>query len=203
MWVRIWYRSVAGSAGAAAAARAAGVAGAAAVLAASWLFAACSRQSASDTLEGSVAAAESLGASAGASGGEPSCPLSGAWRSCSVLDRLEAAGLVVERRDAAASFPFFSVAGETYEVSRALVHVFLYPDAAARRRDTDALDSSAVAPRGAGGGGGGGGDGAFVWPEPPTLVTSNNLAAVVLSPNERQTERIVLALSAGLPASRR
>jgi hypothetical protein len=120
---------------------------------------------------------------------DTSCQKSGTWRPCSVLDRLEHAGLVVTQRAEPTRIPLFSVPGTTYETSRATIHVFLYPDQDARRRDTAQLDSVAVAPKG----------GTFVWSDPAILVTSNNLAAVVVSPNERQAERIVLALSAGLP----
>lgn len=84
----------------------------------------------------------------------------------------------------------FSVEGVTYTTTRSTIHVFLYADQAARQRDTDRLDSATVAPKG----------GTYGWSDPAVLVTSNNLAAVVVSPNERQTERIVLALGAGLPA---
>ncbi len=123
---------------------------------------------------------------------DTSCIKAGAWQPCSVLDRLEHAGLVVTLRPEPARFPMFSIEGRTYETTRSTIHVFLYPDAAARRADTDRLDSVAVAPRGS----------TYTWPDPVTLVTSNNLAAVVLTPNERQAERIVLALAAGLPAAR-
>ncbi len=127
-----------------------------------------------------------------ASTADTSCPTSGAWQPCSVLDRLERAGLVLTQRPQPARVPLFRVEGITYETSRATIHVFLYPDEATRRRDTDQLDSAAVAPRG----------GVSAWSDAAVLVTSNNLAAVVVSPNERQIERIMLALSAGLPAAR-
>jgi hypothetical protein len=110
-----------------------------------------------------------------------------------VLDRLEHAGLVLKTEDAPARIPMFSVEGQTYKTTQSAIHVFLYADEAARRQDTDRLDSVAVAPRG----------GSYTWSDPAVLVTSNNLAAVVVSPNERQTERIVLALSAGLPPAKR
>ncbi len=129
----------------------------------------------------------------GVAGPDPSCPKVGAWQPCNVLDRLESAGLVVTRQPDPARFPFFSVEGTTYSTSRSSIHVFLYRDQAARRRDTDQLDSVAVAPR----------NGSYAWSDPAVLVTSNNLAAVVVSPNERQSERIILALSAGLPPGKR
>ena len=39
-----------------------------------------------------------------------------------------------------------------------------------------------------------------LWRWPAQLVTSNNMAAIILSLNPRQAERIALALGAGLPA---
>ena len=84
-----------------------------------------------------------------------------------------------------------SVNGLVFETSRSEVQVFLYATAADRARDTDGLDTVAVAPRGQ----------HIVWKRPATLVTSNNLAAIILSLNGRQAERIALALGAGLPSA--
>jgi hypothetical protein len=126
-------------------------------------------------------------------GADTSCPKSGAWRLCNVLDRLEHAGLVVAQKSDPVRIPMFSVDGITYTTTQSTIHVFIYPDEATRQRDIERLDSAAVAPRG----------GTYLWSDPAVLVTSNNLAAVVVSPNERQTERIVLALSAGLPSAPR
>jgi len=164
----------------------------------SWVYAAivvaaaCARDTpppASDSGSAPAALSEGTGRS-----GDTSCAKSGAWQPCSVLDRLEHAGLVLKQQPAPARIPLFSVDGITYETNRATIHVFLYPDQATRRRDTDQLDSATVAPQGGGG--------VYAWSDPAVLVTSNNLAAVIVSPNERQTERIVLALGAGLPAAR-
>jgi hypothetical protein len=153
--------------------------------------AACARDTvpARDSTSGATAATQQTG---GASA-DTSCPKSGAWRPCNVLDRLEHAGLVLKEDDAPARIPMFSVEGQTYKTTQSTIHVFLYPDQAARQRDTERIDSATVAPRG----------GTYTWSDPAVLVTSNNLAAVVVSPNERQTERIVLALSAGLPPAKR
>jgi hypothetical protein len=153
---------------------------------------ACARDKApaarDSTSNATVATQQPVGA-----GADTSCPKSGAWRACNVLDRLEHAGLVLTKEDAPARIPMFSVEGQTYKTTQSTIHVFLYGDEAARRSDTDRLDSAAVAPRG----------GSYTWSDPAVLVTSNNLAAVVVSPNERQSERIVLALSAGLPPANR
>ena len=155
------------------------------------VVAACARDNpppSHDTTNPTTGASQQTGASA-----DTSCPKSGAWRPCNVLDRLEHAGLVLKTEDEPARIPMFSVEGQTYKTTQSTIHVFLYADEAARRQDTGRLDSVAVAPRG----------GSYTWSDPAVLVTSNNLAAVVVSPNERQTERIVLALSAGLPPAKR
>lgn len=156
------------------------------------LVAACARDkapAARDSTSGATVATQQTGGTSA----DTSCPKSGAWQPCNVLDRLEHAGLVLTKADAPARIPMFSIEGQTYRTTQSTIHVFLYADEAARRQDSDRLDSLAVAPRG----------GSYTWSDPAVLVTSNNLAAVVVSPNERQTERIVLALSAGLPPAPR
>jgi hypothetical protein len=119
------------------------------------------------------------------------CPEEGLWERCNVEKRLERAGLVLTRREGQVRHPFLSVPGDVYENARVEVQVFVYPGAAERERDTDLLDSATVSPR----------DRRIYWRWPALLVTSNNLAAIVMSLNERSVERIALALGAGLPAA--
>ena len=138
-----------------------------------------------------VIAAESTLAAAPPRGA--TCPAYGLWRACSVEDRIARAGLAVKRRDEGVRHDFMHVEGLVWETSRAEVQVFLYASEADRKRDTDQLDTVTVAPRGR----------RIIWGRPATLVTSGNLAAVILSLNERQAERIALALGAGLPAAPR
>ena len=118
-----------------------------------------------------------------------SCPEWGNWQVCSIEVRLTAAGLVIKRREAPVRQPFLHVPGVAYDASNAEIQVYLYATAADRARDTDQLDTVSVAPRGQ----------TVAWREPPTLVVSNNLAAVILTVNGRQAERIALALGAGMP----
>jgi len=135
--------------------------------------------------------AESTLAATPASGA--TCPTYGLWQACSVEDRIARAGLAVRRRDEGVRHDFMRVEGLVWETSRAEVQVFLYASEAERKRDTDLLDTVVVAPRGR----------RIIWRQPATLVTSGNLAAIILSLNDRQTERIALALGAGLPAAPR
>ncbi|HEX7121455.1 MAG TPA: hypothetical protein VF178_03720 [Gemmatimonadaceae bacterium] len=117
------------------------------------------------------------------------CPMWGRWRECSVAERLERAGLVATKRDEAERHDFMSVPGTVFETQRTEIQVFLYESEEARARDTDALDSTTVSPRGR----------QIIWRAPAVLVTSGNLAAIILGLNEREVERAALALGAGLP----
>jgi hypothetical protein len=106
-----------------------------------------------------------------------------------VENRLTSAGLVVTARHDPIRQPFLHVTGTVYDASKAEIQVYLYPNATERAKDTDALDTTTVSPPGH----------PIIWKEPATLVVSNNLAAIILSVNGRQAERIALALGAGMP----
>ncbi len=134
-----------------------------------------------------VAAAESTLAVMPPAGG--ACPVWGLWQACSVEDRISRAGLAVNRKDEPVRHDFMSVEGLVWETSRAEIQVFLYASEADRKKDTDQLDSVFVSPPGE----------RIMWRWPAQLVTSNNMAAIILSLNGRQAERIALALGAGLP----
>jgi hypothetical protein len=136
----------------------------------------------------STAAAESTLATMPPAGG--TCPDFGLWQACSVEYRIERAGLAVNRRDEGVRHDFMSVEGLVWETSRAEIQVFLYASEADRKKDTDQLDTVFVSPPGK----------RVYWRWPAQLVTSNNMAAIILSLNPRQAERIALALGAGLPA---
>lgn len=134
-----------------------------------------------------VVAAESTLAAAPAKGA--ACPTYGLWQACSVEDRIRRAGLAVNRREEGVKHDFMRVEGLVWETSRAEVQVFLYASDADRKRDTDMLDTVFVSPPGK----------RVMWRWPATLVTSGNMAAIILSLNGRQAERLALALGAGLP----
>ncbi|MBK6489323.1 MAG: hypothetical protein IPF98_21270 [Gemmatimonadetes bacterium] len=144
---------------------------------------------AADSARASVAASDPT--SALDTTGAPSCPMEGNWTACAVEERLKRAGVVIEKQADPVQHPFMSVPGATYHIGNAEheLEVFLYPSAEARARDTAALDSTTVSPRGT----------RVAWRTPPTLVVSNNLAAIILSFNDRTVERLTLALAAGLP----
>jgi len=120
------------------------------------------------------------------------CPRTGRWALCSVERRLEQSGFVVRR--VAGEPPVragFSVAPAVYALGGMRLEVFVYPDEAALSRDVAKLDTVTVVPRGS----------ASRWETETalTFVRSGNLAAVFLSDNALQVERLTLALTAGAP----
>jgi hypothetical protein len=119
----------------------------------------------------------------------PVCAGTGHWESCTVFDRLERAGLAPQRGDTI-RVAFLRSAGQTWRLGPATIHVFRYRDSVARRADSELLDSLQARPRG---------ETLPAWHGTPTLLTNDNLLAVLLSDNAQQIERVSLALTAGPP----
>lgn len=150
------------------------------------------RDAARDSAGATPAPAARAEAAPGVVPGAPatSCPHDGLWRRCSVAQRLDQAGLA-PRPDTAARtpVPFLAVPDTAFRVALGTVRAFVYTDTARLTRDLASLDTVAVAPRGED----------YDWPVRPTFVRSANLVAVILVTNERQLERVQLALEAGPP----
>jgi hypothetical protein len=119
------------------------------------------------------------------------CPRTGQWALCSVERRLGQSGFVVKRvTEAPARRLGFSVVPVAYMLGRSRLEVFIYPSESAVSADVAKIDTLSAAPRGA----------PNPWPfHTPTFVRSANLAAVFLTDNATQAERLTLALTAGAP----
>jgi hypothetical protein len=120
----------------------------------------------------------------------PTCPRTGLWALCSVEKRLKQSGFVL--RKAALPAPKragFSVMPTTYLLGSARLEVFIYPDAKSLAADWTNLDTLRASPRGT----------TTTWPTPPTLVRSENLAALFLSESPEKADRLSLAITAGAP----
>jgi hypothetical protein len=122
------------------------------------------------------------------------CPATGQWAECSVEQRMKRAGLVARRIEgSSAPRAAFSVRPAAYALGRdSRLEIFLYPSRAALARDIEKMDTIKVAPRG----------GAEAWSTPPVLIRSVNLAAVLLTHDAREADRLYLALTAGPPGAR-
>jgi hypothetical protein len=120
------------------------------------------------------------------------CPRTGRWALCSVEQRLKQSGFVVRRIVVEPpGRAGFSVAPAVYALGGMRLEVFIYPNEAALARDVAKLDTVNAVPRGS----------ASRWQTETavTFVRSGNLAAVFLSDNALQVERLTLALTAGAP----
>ena len=117
------------------------------------------------------------------------CPRTGRWAICSLEKRLEQSGFVLREGEGKTSRLGFSVPPKAYTLGRAKLEVFIYPDEAALTRDLAQMDTIAAAPHGK----------SNDWEIPPRFMRSANLAAVFLTRNEQQAERLTLAITAGPP----
>lgn len=166
-----------------------------------FLSAACGR---SDKAEpGSIAESGPVSATTGATtgaaasaspevAGRPAsaCPRTGRWAVCSLEKRLEQSGFVL-RKEPGDHPPRsgFTVPPIVYALGPARLEVFIYPDESGLRRDVAGMDTTLAAKRGQ----------ANDWEIPPRFIRSGNLAAVFLTRNEQQAERLMLAITAGPP----
>jgi hypothetical protein len=109
------------------------------------------------------------------------------WTLREVARRLTDGGLVVtDSGRASVQHSFLAVEGRLLRVSGSDLQVFVYPDAASRRADSERLDPARVAPA----------DMIIDWVATPHLIASGNLIAIHLTPNERLAERVRLVLEA-------
>jgi len=153
---------------------------------------ACSRSSPRAARE-STGATSAPVVSAAPAGGDTSCPATGYWATCSVLYRLERAGLAPHLDSAAKpEEKSLSASASSFVVkigSLARLEVFLYADSAARLAGEKQLDKSklvsATAPQ-------------TILRE-RTLIENANLVGLLTSINEHQRERVSDALTAGPP----
>jgi hypothetical protein len=109
---------------------------------------------------------------------------------CTVEKRLRQSGFVVRPIEGEpASRLGFSVKPKAYTLGSARIEVFIYDSEAAMSKDMAGLDTLSVTPAGK----------PSSWESQPVLIRNANLAAVLLTDNGRQAERVALALTAGAP----
>ena len=109
------------------------------------------------------------------------------WTLKEVAKRLTDGGLVVtDSGRSAIRHSFLGVEGRLMRVSGSDLQVFIYPDPASRKTDSDQIDTTRVAPATA----------MIDWVTTPHLIASGNLIAIHLTPNARLAERVRLILEA-------
>lgn len=123
-------------------------------------------------------------ATAGAPG-DTAAPQGATWNLEMVEGQLRDAGFTISRDRTPVNLPYMSVPGTALDLGGAVtVQIYLYGDAAARGSDTDKLDPARAAPPGAN----------VAWRSPATLVTDNNMAAIVVTADPAARTRIADAL---------
>ena len=123
-------------------------------------------------------------------GSATDCLTTGLWAECSVLRRLEQAGLAVHAESlAVVREPSLAISGKRMPIARGEIAIFIYADTGSRGRDEAKLDAKQ-----------------FIAPdaEPSilkqrTLVANQNLLVLMNVTNETNRERISNALMAGPP----
>ena len=120
---------------------------------------------------------------------KPLCPATGAWQLCSVIERLDRAGLAPRPEPDHVREAALSAGGVAILLGRSELRVFLYADRAARERDQAKLDRSKYVAAGE----------PLSMQAEPTLIASENLLAILRSRNDHQRERVSDALTAGPP----
>lgn len=109
------------------------------------------------------------------------------WTLKEVAKRLTDGGLVVsDSGRTPIRHSFLAVEGHLMRVSGSDLQVFIYPDPASRKADSDQIDTTRVAPATA----------MIDWVTTPHLIASGNLIAIHLTPNARLAERVRLILEA-------
>lgn len=117
-------------------------------------------------------------------------PSDGLWTDAHLMDRLLRAGVAPRANpEPAPSAPWMRRDPVRLLAGGGMVYAWIYPDSAARRAVSDALDSLTAAPPGQ----------TTPFPPPMLMVTNNNLLVVITGGRLTNHERIALAVQAGLP----
>ncbi|MGI9078349.1 MAG: hypothetical protein ACR2G6_13635 [Gemmatimonadaceae bacterium] len=108
------------------------------------------------------------------------------WNRAEVVKRLSEAGLVVSDRGEEIRQPFLSVPGNLLEVSESPLQLFIYPSIESREVDSQKLEPARAAPPNV----------MVSWLQPPHLIVSGKLLAILLTHNEHLAERVTDVLTA-------
>lgn len=118
----------------------------------------------------------------------PSRVAAGAWTDALLVKRLVDAGLAPQRRDSVRSLAWVGVPVHAFRLGVATLDAYIFADSAARQAVAARLDPATLAPRGE----------PSPWGQFRAVVENGNLLAFVVGGTDRQRERIVAALSAGI-----
>lgn len=115
-------------------------------------------------------------------------PSTGLWSDAELNKRLVDAGLAPQRFDSVKALPWMGAPVIAYRLGVATLAAYVYHDSLARKAIAARLDPLTLAPTGT----------ESPWGTPRQLVQNSNLLAVVVGGTDRQRDRIVTALAAGV-----
>lgn len=145
------------------------------------------RGSAADSDQAAPPAAAAPAPGSAAAGND--CPPDGRWAPCSLLKRLDEAGLAPQRDSNPVILATLTPPGVHVTVGGSELDLFFYPDSASRARDEAKLDRRQYV--------------AYDAPQTiraePTLIHSVNVIAILHSRRDQQRERVSDAITAGPP----
>lgn len=120
----------------------------------------------------------------------PATPSTGLWTEAQLVKRLVDAGLAPQRRDSVKAQQWMGVPVVSFTLGVATLDAYVYHDSTARLSIVARLDPVTLAPAGR----------ESPWGVPRELIQNGNLLAVVIGGTDRQRDRIVTALAAGVGA---
>jgi len=126
-----------------------------------------------------------------ASTGPGGCPNTGTWAQCSLMYRLQRAGLV-PRIDSSATVAEKGLSGKSFVIRfspTSVMDVFLYPDSASRKADGAKLDRHGMVSDST----------PLTMAREKTLIEGDNIIAVLSSLNDQLRQRVGDAILAGAP----
>lgn len=140
-----------------------------------------------------LVASGTRGAVATGVGGTPACPGTGHWSECTVLKRLESAGVAPQKASELPDLPDLGARPLLFKVGRSGLAVYLFADSTARARAAHGLDTLHYV----------GAAKELTMRGETTAIQNDNLLALLYSRSEQQRERVSDALTAGPPQPER
>jgi hypothetical protein len=117
--------------------------------------------------------------------------LTPAWSAALVEQRLRDAGVTAQPLPPTGRHIFMSIPARSYALEGGdELQLFIYPDSAARERDTRRIDTVRVAPP----------DMMIKWRAQPTMIIDRNMAAIVITNDEARRQQVRDALLPRDPA---
>lgn len=124
--------------------------------------------------------------------GPPACPATGHWSSCSVVKRLESAGVAPQTTKSLPDLPALGATPTLFKVGSSGLAIYLFADSIERARATRSLDTNQYVSAAK----------ELTMRGEATSIQNDNLLALLFSRSEQQRERVSDALTAGPPQPR-